>query len=242
MLSAQHTPNLTGVLLAGDFHDFDDLYEALHRIIGGEEERTYVASRIRVLNLCYNLRHAAMGNRNAGFKDHGLGDDQMKFLSLVGPRQNLYLSFETLWPEMLFNVFALNHIIESYKRSTKAHIWDGNIAVVRKFQSVILRLVGETVTEKQFVSFKKWADDNSAFSYMFYEDFYPQYLDYLNESWIKMDREKREKNFNIYAKRLTQTTSDYERQRKQIDEVAKEDGVSPQEIYYETDESLEIIW
>lgn len=41
-----------------------------------------------------------------------------------------------------------------------------------------------------------------------------------------MDREKREKNFNIFAKRLTQSTSDYERQRKQIDEAAKEDGVS----------------
>ena len=239
MLKAQHTPNMTGVLITGDFDDFYELYEALHKIVGDiEESGGYYPSGIRVLGFCYDLRHAFMGHRNAGFKEHGLNEEQMQFLSLVGPKENLYLSFETLWPEMFFIVFSLENFIEQYKLREKTHLWDENIAAVRKLQATIARLVEETLTPNKFAMFKKWMQPN----YGAYYNYYTQFVDYLNDKWINMDAKKREKNFNIYAKRLAETSVEYLKQKKEIDEVALEDGVSPMEIQYIYDDESPIKW
>ena len=243
MLKVQHTPNMTGVLLAGDSDDFEALYDALHSIVGTEEDaRGLYEARLRVLGLCYDLRHARMGHRNAGFKEHGLDVEQMKFLSIIGPTQNLYLSFETFWPEMLYIVFVLNEFIEQYERRPKIHAWDENIAIVRLFQSKVLQLASETMTEKQFASFKKWTDGTKLLSYSFYVNLYTQYVDYLNLQWNAMDREERGKKLSIFAKRLNQSTTDYERLKKQIDAVAEYEEVDPSEIAYGDYDVLEIVW
>ena len=243
MLSALHTKNMTGLLLSGDLEDFEQLYDALHNIVGTEEDsRNLYNGRIRVLGLCYDLRHARMGHRNAAFKEHGLDEEQMKFLSLVGTKQNLYISFETYWPEALYIVFVLNTLIDEYKRRKKAHLWDENIAVVRMFQSIVLNLVEQTITPKQFASFKKWADGDSIYSYSFYKDMYKQYLDYLNLEWIEMDREQRVKKFNTFAKRVTQYTTDYERFEEYIDAAAEEYGTTPDELEYGNYDDLQVVW
>lgn len=54
-----------------------------------------------------------MGHRSAGFKEHGLGDEELAFLSIVGPKQNLFVSFETMWPEMLYVIFSLESFINN---------------------------------------------------------------------------------------------------------------------------------
>lgn len=62
MLQIANTPNYAGIKVTGDFHDFDQLYEALHEIVGNEDENlAYYNARLRVLGLCYDLRHANMG-------------------------------------------------------------------------------------------------------------------------------------------------------------------------------------
>ena len=243
MLTVLHTKNMTGLLLSGDPEDFEQLYDALHNIVGTEvDSRDLYDVRIRVLGLCYDFRHARMGHRNAAFKEHGLDEEQMKFLSLVGTKQNLYISFETYWPEALYIVFVLNTFIDEYKRRKKAHLWDENIAVVRMFQSIVLNLVEQTITPKQFASFKKWADGDSIYSYSFYKNMYKQYLDYLNLEWIEMDREQRVKKFNTFAKRITQYTTDYERFVEYIDAAAAENGTTPDELEYGNYEDLQVVW
>lgn len=238
MLKAEHTPNMTGVLLTGDFEDFYELYEALHKIVGDvEASKGYYAPGLRVLGLCYDLRHAFMGNRNAGFKEHGLNAEQMQFLSLVGPKQNLYLSFETLWPEMLFIVFSLENFMEQYRIREKVHLWDENIAAVRKLQATIALLVQETLTPNKFAMFKKWMQPQSGAYY----NYYTQYIDFLNDKWIHMDVEKREKNFNIFARRIAEPSEEYIKQKQEINEVALEDGVSPFEVQYIYDDDDEPI-
>ena len=243
MINITNTPNMTGVLLAGDSEDFEALYDALHIIVGPEETAFGLAeARMRVLGLCYDLRHARMGNRNVVFHEHGLDAEQMKYLAIVGPTHNLYLSFETYWPEMLYIVFVLNEFIESYERRPKTHTWDENIAIVRLFQSKVLKLAGETMTDKQFASFKKRTDGTKALSYSFYANLYTQYVDYLNLLWIAMDKEERQKKLSIFAKRLNQHTTDYEKLKKRIDEAAEYEEVHPSEIGYGDYEAVEIVW
>ncbi len=48
---------------------------ALHAIVGSEEEHpTYDMARIRALGVCYDIRHALMGNREMEFVENGLDD------------------------------------------------------------------------------------------------------------------------------------------------------------------------
>ncbi|MER2192169.1 MAG: hypothetical protein ABS951_14505 [Solibacillus sp.] len=237
MLQAQHTPNMTGVLLSGDPEDFRALYDALHMIFGDSDYEAEDGPAIRVLGVCYEIRHAFMGHRSAGYKAHGFEDEELAFLSLVGPKQNLFISFETLWPEMLYVVFSLESFIQAYKRREKATLWDPNIAQARVLQATIFKLVEETVTPKQFTSFKKWINQEEMQPIQFV-----QYIDYLNEKWSEMDREQREKNFNIYAKRVSQVTPDYERQHERIMEAALHYECDPSEIRFPSDFYEHIEW
>lgn len=237
MLQAVHTSNMTGVLLSGDPNDFRTLYESLHKILGNAGDEVDDGPAIRILSVCYDIRHAFMGHRSAAFEAHGLDEEDLAFLSLVGPKQNLTISFETLWPEMLYVVFSLNIFIDDYSRRTKATAWDPHIAQARYFQSAIFNLVEETVTPRQFNSFKKWITTNEVEEILFV-----QYIDYLNREWHELERDERQKKFNIFAKRASQVTPDYERQQKQILEAAINYKCHPSEIRYPSKFYDHLVW
>lgn len=60
MIYVTNTSNNAGVAIYGDCLDFDALYEALHIVVGDEDEYVrYKAARIRILGVCYDLRHAS---------------------------------------------------------------------------------------------------------------------------------------------------------------------------------------
>lgn len=48
MILVKNTPNNTGVAINGDYLDFEHLYEALHNIIGDEEEFIEYENGLRV--------------------------------------------------------------------------------------------------------------------------------------------------------------------------------------------------
>lgn len=60
-------------LIVGEITNFEELYEALYQIVGSEDDANYYHdARIRILGLCYELRQALMGDRNAVFKEHSM--------------------------------------------------------------------------------------------------------------------------------------------------------------------------
>lgn len=179
-----------------------------------------------------------MGNRNAFFKPHGLEDEQMAFMSLVGSKQNLYLSFETFWPELLFIAFSLEDFISLYTKREKAHAWDANIMTVRKFQSMIAKLLEETVTPRQFSSLKKMMNPTS----LQYKGYYTQYVDIQNMEWLDMNKEQRQKNLSVFAKHFNTENSNYQLIKEEIDEAAKEHDCDPSEIRYSEEYPNVIEW
>src|SRR3954463_14508476 len=117
MIFLKTTPNYTGVTVFGDKMDFDALYDALHSLVGEEEEwSSYEEARLRVLGVCYDIRHTLMGNREIEFIENGLDPDMMKHLSIVTNNKNVYFAFNVLWPELLFVTMALNDFIKLYAR------------------------------------------------------------------------------------------------------------------------------
>ena len=120
MIYVKNTPNNVGVSIYGDCLDFDMLYDALHTIVGNEEQYTaYEAARIRVLGVCYDLRHALMGDREIEFVDNGIDDEKRKHMSVLASDKNVYLKINVLWSEMLFVTMVLN----DFMRIIKSLLW-----------------------------------------------------------------------------------------------------------------------
>ena len=108
MIYATDTPNHAGITVHGDFMDFEELYQALHLLIGEESEdrfSRYKNTRYRILGLCYEIRHAMMGDRELIFVDNGMQPDTMKRHAVITNNKNVYMTFQVLWPEALFTMF-----------------------------------------------------------------------------------------------------------------------------------------
>lgn len=92
MLHAKSTPYQTGVKLTGDYLDFENLYESLHEIVGNEDEVLpgYISIRLRVLGVCYDLRHAMMADREIELFDNNMDKDKMKWHSTITSEKNVY--------------------------------------------------------------------------------------------------------------------------------------------------------
>ncbi|MDF2673772.1 MAG: hypothetical protein K0R09_2037 [Clostridiales bacterium] len=158
MIFVKNTPNNAGVTVYGDYMDFENLYEALHNITGDEYEfPSYSQIRLRVLAVCYDLRHAMQGDREIEFVDNGMDMDKKRNMGVVCPDKNVYLKINVLWPELLFVTMAINDFIRMYGKKQcknsydflldKRNIWDPSITMTRLFQVEIAKCIKETVSE-----------------------------------------------------------------------------------------------
>jgi len=229
MIFVNNTPNNTGVAIYGDQMDFENLYEALHEVVGNEDEfAAHDAARIRVLDVCYDIRHALMGHREIEFVDNGMNADKMKWMSMIVPDKNVYLKINVLWPEMLFVTMALNDFIRLYagKKAKKSYdvmldkknIWDGSIAIVRVFQAAVVKCIKETVSEASFSRMINLMNKD----YTWFDGYTRQYLDILNCRFIDMTSEKRLKSIPTMAKRIAERGAEYMQVKAEVAAAARE--------------------
>lgn len=237
MLFVKNTPNNTGVAIYGDCLDFDALYDSLHAIVGDEEEfEHYDGARIRILAICYDLRHALMGGREIEFVDNGMDKDKMRILGIITHDKNIYLKINVLWPELLFVITALNDFVRLYARKQsknsyqmmldKRNIWDNTIAQVRLFQAAIGICIKEVVSPASYSRMMNLMNHD----YPWTGGYIMQYLDILNSRFIDMDKEKRLKSIPTLAKRLNEHDKEYFAIKDVVLDGARELGCSAEEI------------
>ena len=245
MIFVKTTENYTGVTIYGDQMDFESLYEALHTIVGDEDEFVdFDSTRIRILGVCYDLRHALMGDREVEFVDNGIDDEKKRHMSVLAPEKNIYFKINVLWPEILFVIMALNDFICLYakKKSKKSYdvlndkqnIWDESISIVRVFQAAIAKNIKGTVSA---ASFSRMINLMNKYTRWF-GNYTWQYLDILNCRFIDMDREKRLKSIPTMAKRIVEFGEEYKKIKVEIAAAAKqynthEDNIKPPVDYPE---------
>ncbi|MCT2534818.1 hypothetical protein NC661_04235 [Aquibacillus koreensis] len=249
MLFAENTPNYAGVKVYGDFMDFESLYDSLHEIVGEEGEFTaYQGGRLRVLGVCYDIRHALMGNRDFNFVDNGLDQDKMKRISMITSDKNVYMSFHVYWPEVIFVNMVLNDFINIYaaKKSNKAYrrlehkntIWDATIANVRMFQAAIAKTIKSSIAETSHA--RVMGLMNREYSDM--AGFATQYLDLLNVKFLNMEKEKRQKNITVMIKRLAEQGKDYQDVKSEVREAAKKYNCSTEDISLKEEYPEDVEW
>ncbi|MDW7662816.1 MAG: hypothetical protein SCL54_15520, partial [Bacillota bacterium] len=70
MIKITTTEQLAGVRLVGDYEDLYQLVDAIHEIVVDEysekyeKHSRYAAASLRVLGVCYDIRHAYQGDRD----------------------------------------------------------------------------------------------------------------------------------------------------------------------------------
>lgn len=248
MIQVKNTPSYTGVTISGDFNDLEALYDSLHKIVGDEGEwQAYEAARLRVLGVCYDIRHALMGNREFMFVENGLDQDRMKQMSVVANDKSIYLSCNVLWPEVLFVLMALNDFIKVYARKQAKgnylalgdyrNIWDFSIATVRNFQAAVVNCIKETIPETSINRVIKLMNHD----YSWADHYATQYIDELNCKFIEMDAEKRVKNITVMAKRIAEKGREYQAINEAVTEAARKYNCPITEIEVSTIEYPENI-
>ena len=88
MISAKPTENLTGITIEGNFDDFYEITDSIYRMTGFEEDYDdlYWGVKNRLLAVCYDIRHAYMGDRKVKLVDNGVHDEMMKWHSMILPK------------------------------------------------------------------------------------------------------------------------------------------------------------
>lgn len=239
MLYAMNTPNNLGLAIHGDYMDFDELYDALHDIIGEDGEfSSYDSVKLHVLALCYDLRHALMGDREIDFVDNGMDSNKMKKLGKITPEKNVYLITHILWPEALFLQMALNDFIYLNHKKCKYPQWDKTTIAIRNFQAAIADGLKEVVSE---TSFKRLLNIMYT-DFPWLDGYATQYLDLLNCRFIKMNKEKRLKSIASMAKNLAEETPEYKEVKMDVLMAARKHQCPVEEIQLELDFPEEYEW
>jgi hypothetical protein len=122
MIRIANTPNLTGVTINGDYDDLTALVEAIHQLTVSDfdedldkSSQRFLNISLRVLGFAYDVRHAVQGDREVYTEANGLSEWHAEAWAEAGrtlPRENLRYACNTLYPESILNVMALNDLIE----------------------------------------------------------------------------------------------------------------------------------
>lgn len=191
MINIKTTENNLGVTISGDYDDLDELHTALSNLAGFEGEiEEYEAISLRILGICYDLRHAYMGDRDIEKIDNGITDEIKKWHGELYPDYNIYYSVNILWIEVMFSVLAIDDLIKivTDKKLTKKYInkeldfWfedetnkekileeikteeelrlPYDISIVRAYQAAVWKLLGEVVGINRYKRMKKAHSDD----------------------------------------------------------------------------------
>ncbi len=230
MIIIENTENLAGVSIMGDFNDLYRLVEELHQIVIDEssvKHTEFYNISIRILGLCYDVRHAYQGDRELVMVDNNINEETMKYHAQISPKTNLYYKCNYYYPEMFFVMIALNELVkirtkellksaytynEAYHKKT---VWDMTIATIRSFQAEFANCVQKTISP---AAFARWLGYMNSDFWDFHQ-ISDQYIDYLNVDYLNLDREKRLKKLTSYAKRIAEFRQDDD--HSQIAEIVR---------------------
>ena len=245
MISAVPTENLTGVTIEGDFDDFYEIVESIYRMTGFEEDydNRYWGVKNRLLGICYDIRHAYMGDRDIKLVENGVNDLMMKYHSMILPDHEVHFSVNILFPEAVFVALSIVELYASarsyYGHRTKkqeenavfpAHRYSDYLrdrAVLDTLSAVIFEALAEVIGDDELEKLFKFI--NRQYIDFFY-DYATQFVDKCNIEYLKTEPEKRKKKLKSIAKRFVQQPDSYKNMKESLIYTAKAQGCSFHEL------------
>lgn len=246
MLKLKPTRNLTGVTIQGDFDTFYDIVHSIYNLTGLVEDVNdpYYAVKIHLLGLCYDIRHAFMGDRDVFLEKNHMDDEKQSWHGIKAPEENLYFSVNALFPEMIFLALAAPQMYQfSYRnygykyQEFRENDMDLPVLPYAEFVrdkanldvlfagvwQALSEVVGDAETEKLILSQERSAES--------YRNYITQYVDKCNVDYIKTPVEKRKDKIRNMTKRLIKKPDAYRNMERDLKYAAKEYGVSVYELH-----------
>ncbi|HBT73749.1 MAG TPA: hypothetical protein DEB37_16345 [Lysinibacillus sp.] len=239
MISIQSTEQLTGVRVSGDYWDLDELINAIYKVTGDENKYyDYQGPRLRILSVCYKLRHAMLGEHHLDFVSNGLNKNVLTQHELIFPNKNVYFATEILWPEIIFSAIALNDFIDLHQQLNNASMWNYEIAILRKFQAAIADCLEQEIDEEDYVMFVRMLHAKNPFTFRFAT----QYVDVLNLEYIQLSKEERKAHLAAFAVRLMVEDHEYLALKSTLMEAAITTKQALHDIQIQLNYPEEILW
>ena len=236
MLQTKPTEHLAGITMQGDYKDFYELVESIYRITGLDDDQTeiYYGVKNRLLGICYDIRHAFMGDRDIVLEDNGMREDIMKWHEQITPTQNVYYSVEVLFPEAIFVAASVPkmYIFSSVYYGAKGKRTDMDDQLPPMPYSDYIRdkanldvlcagiwqALGEAIGDEELeklIQLMQRADE----SFLYYAT---HYIDKCNIELLKTDVEKRKDKLRNIAKRIVKKPQAYMNMEADLRYWAKE--------------------
>lgn len=239
MLTIQSTELLTGVRISGDYWDLEELFASLHQLVGDENRYyDYQGARLRILNICHDIRQAIHGERNIELVANGLNKAIKKEQQFIAPDKNIYYSFEVMWPEILFIAIALNDFIKLHEERFDNTGWNIHISVGHRFQAKIVHCLKELLANEHYYAFWELMQTKkpTVFRYAV------QYVDILNLQYLKLSKDERKENLAGFLFKLILEDEEYMEIRKQLLETANITKNALHELEFEISYPETIEW
>ena len=246
MISAKPTENLTGITVEGSFDDFYEITDSIYRMTGFEEDYDdlYWGVKNRLLAVCYDIRHAYMGDRKVKLVDNGVHDEMMKWHSMVLPKQEVHYAVKFLFPEAVFVALSAPELYlwsrrfygqRTQKQEDAAEFpplkyaeYIRDKAVIDTLLAVIFEALGEVIGDDELENLFRLREnhrDNTFFNYA------TQYVDKCNLEYLRTIPEKRKDKLRNIAKRFINQPTSYKNLKSDFEYSAKQYGCSIHELY-----------
>ena len=258
MITAKPTEHLTGITLSGEYQDFHEIVEAIYRMTGLEEDYNdrFYGVKSRLLGICYEIRHAYMGDRDIELVENGVDDEIIKWHERILPGENLHYSVNLLFPEAVFIALAVSDMyirpIQYYgergKKSNEEEELPVNTcvdylrdkAVLDLLCTVIISALAEVIGDEETEKLLRFK--NNRYEVVF-ADYVTHYLDKCNVEYMKTEPEKRKDKLRNIAKKLIQKPAAYSHLKEDMEYSARYYNCSIYELHDPKEKySEEIEW
>lgn len=228
MLKVELTENLGGFKISGDYDDLNNLYKSICNFFDKEcKSAKEEIMQNHIFGFLYDVRHAYQGDREYLLVDN-LSDDKREWFGLKKrdvSNNNLYYSFNYLLTDIIVDMVLIKYFID-YKDTE----YNANYHMVNYFYSLILNTLESSLTKTKFNKIKKGIIN----SYINDKIFIPQWFDNISIDYIKMDKEKREKNLTKLLNMIYNYNDyqEYFRIKKEVEELSEKEKCPLDSIYY----------
>lgn len=248
MLNVDMTPNRLGFKVTGDYDTLDELYDAVMELTVADDDlettrtpgtRDEQIMSTRLLALCYDIRHAYQGDRGIELVDSGMTENLAEWHHLPYVEKNAVFSFNVLYPEAMYQLMALNYLIDRRKRmidkKTSSYVphaqesmLDPTICTVRSYQSRLMKGLRAVASKGRFSRIRDYAYAG----YYSMSRVYGQWIDVINCDYALMTPKKRLEELSTVVRDIAECAyhDQYQDMVEKINERALSLGCSREDI------------